>query len=102
LRVVVTNPPYVAQDEVGDLPPEVARHEPIDALVGGPTGLEQIARVVGDAPEWLEPDGALVCELAPSQSETAAAMARDAGFADVHVRLDLTGRERVLVARRTH
>ncbi len=100
LRVVVTNPPYVAQGEVVDLPPEVAHHEPIDALVGGPTGLEQIERVVIDAPEWLEAGGVLVCELAPSQSGTAAAMARDAGFADVHVRVDLAGRERVLVARR--
>jgi release factor glutamine methyltransferase len=101
LRVVVTNPPYVASHEVDDLPPEVARHEPIDALVAGATGLEQIERIVTDAPAWLEDDGALVCEIAPHQSDAVIRLARDAGFADVHLRQDLTGRDRVLVARRT-
>jgi release factor glutamine methyltransferase len=100
LRVVVTNPPYVAQHEVEDLPPEVAQHEPMRALVGGDTGLEQITRIVADAPDWLEPDGTLVCEIAPHQAEATTALARDAGFADVAVRRDLTGRDRVLVARR--
>ena len=46
LRMVVTNPPYVASHEIDDLPPEVAHHEPIDALVGGATGVEQIERIV--------------------------------------------------------
>ena len=100
LRMVVTNPPYVASHEVDDLPPEVAHHEPIDALVGGATGVEQIERIVRDAPRWLEADGVLVCEIAPHQSDVVTRLARDAGFADVHVRRDLTGRDRVLVARR--
>jgi release factor glutamine methyltransferase len=100
LRVVVTNPPYVAEHELPDLPPEVARHEPVGALVGGPTGLEQIARIVAAAPAWLETDGTLVSEIAPHQAEAVVALARDAGFAVVHIRSDLTGRARVLVARR--
>jgi release factor glutamine methyltransferase len=101
LRVVVTNPPYVAQHELPDLPPEIARHEPINALVGGPTGLEQIARIVGDAPAWLEPEGTLVCEIAPHQAGAVVALALDARFEDTHIRRDLNGRDRVLVARRT-
>jgi release factor glutamine methyltransferase len=99
LRFVVTNPPYVASHEIDDLAPEVTRHEPMDALVGGVTGLEQIARIVADAPGWLEAGGSLICEIAPHQSEAAVRLARDAGFADAGVRRDLTGRERVLVAR---
>jgi release factor glutamine methyltransferase len=101
LRLVVANPPYVAEHELADLPPEVAHHEPIAALVGGPTGLEAIARIVADAPSWLESDGTLVCELAPHQADAAADFARDAGFAAVRVRHDLAARPRVLVARRT-
>ena len=100
LRLVVSNPPYVARHELDDLPPEVARYEPIGALVGGATGTEQIARIVVDAPAWLGPGGTLVCEIAPHQSEEALTLARGAGFDDAHVRRDLTGRDRVLVARR--
>jgi release factor glutamine methyltransferase len=99
VRVIVTNPPYVATSEIDDLPPEVARHEPIDALVSGPTGLEAITHIVEEAPAWLEPAGALVVEIAPHQAEAAAAAARRAGFAEVGVEPDLTGRDRVLVAR---
>jgi len=100
LRVVAANPPYVARKELDDLPPEVAHHEPVDALVAGETGLEQIERIVADAPRWLDSEGTLVCELAPHQAEVAVSMACDAGFVEVHVRRDLAGRDRVLVARR--
>lgn len=100
LRLVVANPPYVAEAERGALPPEVADHEPSDALVSGPTGLEAIDAIVTGAPSWLEPGrGALVCELAPHQAHAAVERARAAGFAEAFVRPDLTGRERVLVAR---
>jgi release factor glutamine methyltransferase len=98
LRLVVSNPPYVAEDEYDDLPPEVARHEPRDALVSGPTGLEAIERIVRDAPCWLEPGGALVLEIATPRAEEARALARSAGLVDVHVERDLVGRDRVLVA----
>jgi release factor glutamine methyltransferase len=97
-RVVVTNPPYIAEHEVDSLPPEVALHEPRLALVSGPTGLEAIERILGEATAWLEPGGALVVELAPHQAPTAAEVARSVGFAAVRVERDLAGRDRVLVA----
>ena len=96
-RMIVTNPPYVAAGE--HLPPEVADHEPTAALVSGPTGLEAIEQLVAGAPERLEAEGTFVCELAPHQAETATDLARGAGFGEAFVRRDLTGRERVLIAR---
>jgi len=100
VRAIVTNPPYVSEPEVASLPPVVADWEPRDALVSGPSGMEAIAEIVAGAPAWLDPRGSvLVCELAPHQAEEAAALAGAAGFADVEVRPDLTGRDRVLVAR---
>ena len=100
VRLVVSNPPYIAESEVASLPSTVIEWEPYDALVSGPTGLEAIEVIVADAIEWLAPDGVLVCELAPHQADTVARMARSVGFADVAVRTDLTGRDRALVARR--
>ena len=100
LRVVVSNPPYVSEPEVADLPPDVAWHEPREALVSGPSGLEAIEEILRAAPEWLEPSGVVVLELDPRRFDAAKEIARDAGFGEVDAVDDLTGRTRVLVARR--
>jgi release factor glutamine methyltransferase len=100
LRVIVANPPYVAEHEVADLPRDVADWEPRGALVSGPSGYEALEVLIADAPAWLDPaGGALVLELAPHQAERAEGLAVGAGFIDVRVERDLVGRARVLVAR---
>jgi release factor glutamine methyltransferase len=100
LKIVVSNPPYVAETEVPDLPSVVVDWEPRLALVSGPTGLEAIDAIVAEAPAWLDPDGGvLVVELAPHQAVPATELARAAGFTDVRVLQDLAERDRVLVAR---
>ncbi len=100
LRLVVANPPYIAAAELESLPSEVAGWEPIDALISGPTGLEALEALAAGAPEWLEPTGTLVLELAPHQAAPMVEHARAAGFVEVEVVADLAGRDRVLVARR--
>ena len=97
LDLVVSNPPYVAEAEV--LPPEVADWEPRPALVAGPAGDEAALAILADVGSWLARPGTLVLELAPSQAAGLAATAAQAGADEVRVRPDLTGRERVLVAR---
>jgi release factor glutamine methyltransferase len=99
LSLVVTNPPYVAEGEMSDLPEEVAAYEPYRALVSGPTGTEAIETLLERAPEWLATGAALVCEIAPHQAAAMRSYACGLGYADVRVRDDLTGRPRVLVAR---
>jgi len=100
LRLVVSNPPYVSETEHPALPEEVRDHEPRRALVAGVTGIEAIETIVRQAPTWLGSPGSLVVEIAPHQAAPAASLARRAGFDEVDVRPDLTGRDRVLVARR--
>jgi release factor glutamine methyltransferase len=100
LLLVVANPPYLSEAELSGLDRAVADWEPTGALVSGPTGLEAFAAIVRDAPEWLDPRGALVLELAPGQVEPVAGLARAAGLPVVEVHQDLAGRDRVLVARR--
>ena len=95
--LVVSNPPYVAADE--ELPPVVRDWEPIEALVAGPTGVEDLTTIITAAPRWLRRPGALVCEIAPHQVEAVLALAREAGFDEAEVRPDLNGRARALVAR---
>lgn len=95
--LVVANPPYVGDAE--PLPPEVADWEPAGALFAGPTGLEAVAEILSEAPTWLHRPGVIVVEIAPHQADRAAGLAADAGFTDVDVRPDLTGRRRALVGR---
>jgi release factor glutamine methyltransferase len=99
LRLVVSNPPYVAEHEFANLPAEVAQYEPRRALVAGPSGTEAIEALLERAHEWLAPGASFVCELAPHQASAMREQAERSGYAEAAVRHDLSGRARVLVAR---
>lgn len=101
--LVVSNPPYVSEEEWALLDP-VVRHEPQHALVAGPgsdgtPGLAAVETVLSEAARWLSRPGAVVIELAPHQADAAVAMALPCGATSVRVEPDLAGRQRVLVAR---
>ena len=98
LDLVVSNPPYVAFDD--PLPDEVARWEPVGALFAGPTGLEAIEQIVGEAPEWLALDGVLVLEVGETQGDAVLTLAHASGFTDAVIHPDLAGKPRILVATR--
>ena len=94
--VLVSNPPYLATDELVDLQPEVAVHDPRMALVAGPEGDEILVRLAAGAPEWLAPGGVVAVEIGATQG--ARAMELFAEFSP-EVRRDLQGRDRFLVGR---
>jgi release factor glutamine methyltransferase len=96
--VVVSNPPYVPIDERELVEPEVRDHDPAEALWAGPDGLEIIHRVVARAAELLRPDGLLVMEHSERQDQSVPGLLAAAGFADVVVHPDLTGRPRFVTA----
>lgn len=97
---VVSNPPYVGADEWPGLDPEVRDHEPRDALVAGPTGLEAY-RVLGPAAaEVLTGGGHLVLELGWRSEAGARRAVEEAGFEVTEVRPDMRGIARVMLARK--
>ena len=99
--LMVSNPPYVATKELGGLPPEV-RYEPLEALHGGPDGLDVHPRLIRGASTLLRPGGWLAVEMAPGQGPSLSRLLREQGvFGDIEVTPDLSGRERVIVARCT-
>lgn len=100
LDLVVSNPPYLSCAELRVADAAVRDWEPSPALAAGPTGLEALAEVVSGAAGWLAPTGVVVVELSSPQVPAVTGFARRAGFAQVEVRPDLAGRDRVLVARR--
>jgi release factor glutamine methyltransferase len=95
LDLVVSNPPYVAPDEIDQLEPEVAAWEPRTALVAcGAT--EAIAEGAGDR---LAPGGSLVLETADGEVGYVAELLGDLGYEDVSIGQDLGGRERIVDGR---
>lgn len=98
--VLVSNPPYVADDELGDLEPEVREHDPRPALVSGPTGHEVSDRLIALAGEWLAPGGWVLLEVADTRAQECARRATAAGLSDAEALPDLAGRLRFVRARR--
>ncbi|MCL2790607.1 MAG: peptide chain release factor N(5)-glutamine methyltransferase [Desulfobulbus sp.] len=99
--LIVTNPPYVAEEEIDGLEPEVSRAEPRLALSGGPGGMRCIERIAEEARRRLRPGGWIFLEIGADQGEKVARLFRSAisGYAQVQVIDDRAGRPRVLRAR---
>lgn len=92
--MVVCNPPYVAAGDPhlmqGDLP-----HEPVDALVSGPDGLDAVRRLVAEVPQVLVAGGWLLLEHGWDQGAAVRQLLQEGGFAAVFTARDLEDRERV-------
>ncbi len=99
--LIVSNPPYVAQDDAATLAREVREHEPHTALFGGPSGVEMYARLVQEAGELLRSGGVLVLELGyDSAQHVRAILVAQRHWVNVSVTNDLAGIPRVLSAER--
>lgn len=95
---VVSNPPYVPTAVLGEIPSEVADYEPALALDGGEDGLDLYRRLLVWAMDALKPRGFFACELHETCLDTAADLARSAGYENVRVVYDLAGKPRILTA----
>lgn len=60
--LIITNPPYVGEEVMSELPPEFSA-EPAMALDGGADGLDLVRNIILSAPDYLTPDGGLICEI---------------------------------------
>ena len=94
--LILSNPPYIKEDDFMDLPPEVREHEPFGSLVAGPLGTEVHLRLMRQAGKWLSPRGRLLMEGGEDQMETLAGWAGKLGYGSVRVHHDLNGRPRVI------
>jgi release factor glutamine methyltransferase len=101
VTLLVSNPPYVAFDEIGNLPPSVRDWEPPLALLSGSGGLAVTAAIVQEGANLLEGGGILALEVDERRASLVAELMMSAGcYIDVGVILDLTGRERFVFASR--
>ncbi len=98
--LIVSNPPYIALDEMAQLAPEVREWEPRQALTDGADGLSAYRAIAAGAPAHLSPGGRLMVEIGPTQGAAVAALMRAAGLAEPRILPDLDGRDRVVAARK--
>lgn len=97
--VVVSNPPYIGEEERPSLDPEVRDWEPERALFAADGGLEVIRALVRGAPEVLREGGLLALEIGYAQAEAVSGLVRAvAGFSEPRVRQDYGGRDRIVTA----
>lgn len=95
--VVVSNPPYLVPADLERFP--ALRHEPEQALVAGPLGTEDHARVAAEAAAALEPGGLVVLEVGEGQAQDVAGILAAAGFGQAGTRADLAGIARAVFGR---
>jgi len=96
--LIVSNPPYIAAEEMPELSPEVRDWEPHLALTPGGDGLDAYRAIARGAGARLMPGGRLLVEIGPSQGQAVAALFASSGLSDVRILPDLDGRDRVVAA----
>jgi release factor glutamine methyltransferase len=99
--LIVANPPYLLDG--AQLEPEVAEHDPSQALFGGPDGMAVIIPIVGLAARWLRPGATIAVEHDDTTSGATVDLFVAAGvFDEITPRKDLAGRPRFVTARRSN
>ncbi len=99
--VLISNPPYIAESERGDLAPEVLDYDPHSALFAGPDGLDAYRTLARLTPRWLRPGGLAFYEIGYRQAGAVKELLEAQGQTVLEVRQDLAGHDRVIVARLT-
>ena len=97
-QAIVSNPPYIMLEEIGDLAPEVARYDPKLALSGGADGLAAYRSLAPQAAGLLAPNGVLGLEVGAGQACNVRGLLEAAGLAVLDCVRDLAGQERCVLA----
>lgn len=97
---IVSNPPYLTDEEWESARPEVRAHEPREALVASDKGLADLKTIMESAMPRLAPGGLLALETGIAQRDALLEWANGIGYVDASMEKDDSGRDRFLFARR--
>ncbi|WP_343035670.1 peptide chain release factor N(5)-glutamine methyltransferase [Sulfitobacter maritimus] len=98
--LIVSNPPYLAAQEMADVAPELRQHEPEMALTDGQDGLSVYRIIAEQAQGYLTPNGRVLVEIGWQQGAAVQEIFTRAGWGQVTLAEDLDGRPRVVCARK--
>jgi len=97
--LIVSNPPYVQEDQIAELAPEISSYEPRVALAGGPDGLRLYRRIASRVTEHLERSASVIVEVGAHQFDAVSEILHGAGAKEIKLLRDLAGMPRVVTAR---
>lgn len=100
LNLIVSNPPYLSQDEFSRAPVEVRDHEPEMALLSGDKGMATCIHIIREAHQWLTPGGRLVLETAGTEQWKDLKIFLARRYDEVQITNDLAGRPRFVEGRK--
>lgn len=95
---IISNPPYLTEQEWQTAEQEVKQFEPKNALVAADEGLADLKQLLEQAPQYLNPSGAIAFETGILHHAKLQALAKDCGYARTESWKDLSGRDRFFIA----
>ena len=98
--ILISNPPYIATEEIETLMEEVRLHDPRGALDGREDGLYFYRSITSEAGKYLKPGGWLLYEIGCTQGSAVSDMMKEAGFTHIQVIKDLPGLDRVVIGQK--
>lgn len=99
--IIVSNPPYIGEEEYGQLPAGVKDYEPSEALLAAVGGIDFYHKIINEAPFRLKKHGWLILEIGAAQDRRVADIFATSGqYVDISMRKDYAGLPRVIKARR--
>jgi release factor glutamine methyltransferase len=98
--IIITNPPYVAKNEISKLSLELKKYTPKRALIGGNTGIELIKTILAQSIKYLKPNGYILSEIDPRQVKPLTKFIRNKKiFKEFYFTKDHQGKLRIFVGR---
>lgn len=98
LDLIVSNPPYLSEEETSATAPEVRGHEPAGALTSADGGFADLGRIAAGSAAFLAPGGLLAMETGTGHHARLAALLEAEGFSRSESLPDLAGRDRFVLA----
>ena len=97
--LIISNPPYIGENELEGLESDVIDYDPIIALTPGGDGIAPYRIIAGQAQNYLNENGRVIVEIGHLQGKDVKNLFLQAGFSGVQILQDLEGKDRAIVAK---
>lgn len=96
--IIVSNPPYIEEEEINNLMEDVKNYEPHTALNGGVDGLDFYRKIIEQSEKVLKEEGILAFEIGYNQGEAVKSIMEKNNYKDVRVIKDFASLDRIVIA----